>query len=155
MNTLDKILAHNREFVEKKEYTPYKTDKFPDKKMVVISCMDTRLVELLPKAMTRAICDRSGIAPGQKLNVLSRTQRLALVRALKDFRLGVVTKRGFDEAIVTMGGVATKEIDPKTMRSKLVDGLSFAGEIIDADGYTGGFNLQIAWSTAHAAAKGI
>lgn len=115
----------------------------------------TLVPKLLPKAMTRALCDRSGIAPGLKLNVMTRAGRAALVRALKDFRLGEVTKRGFDEAIVTAGGVATTEIDPKTMRSKLVPGLSFAGEIIDADAYTGGFNLQIAWATGRAAAYGV
>ncbi len=111
--------------------------------------------KLLPKAMTRAICDRSGIAPGQKVNVLTRAQRGALIRTLKAFSLGQVEKCGFDEAIVTAGGVVTTEIDPKTMRSRLVRGLSFAGEIIDADAYTGGFNLQIAWATGRAAANGI
>lgn len=111
--------------------------------------------KLLPKAMTRAVCDRSGIAPGQKVNVLTRVQRTALVRTLKAFSLGEVAKCGFDEAIVTAGGVSTAEIDPKTMRSKLVSGLSFAGEVIDVDAYTGGFNLQIAWATGRAAAHGI
>lgn len=111
--------------------------------------------KLLPKALTRAVCDRSGIAPGQKINVMTRAQRAALVRTLKNFSLGEVKKCGFDEAIVTSGGVATTEVDPKTMRSKLVSGLSFAGEILDVDAYTGGFNLQIAWATGYAAAKGI
>ncbi len=111
--------------------------------------------KLLPKSMTRAICDRSGIAPGQKVNVMTRAQRMSLVHALKAFSLGEVEKCGFDEAIVTAGGVATAEIDPKTMRSKLVPGLSFAGEVIDVDAYTGGFNLQIAWATGRAAANGI
>lgn len=111
--------------------------------------------KLLPKSMTRAICDRSGIGPGQKLNVMTRAQRLQLVQALKAFSLGEVSKCGFDEAIVTAGGVLTSEIDPKTMRSKLISGLSFAGEVMDVDAYTGGFNLQIAWATARAAANGI
>lgn len=111
--------------------------------------------KLLPKAMTRAVCERSGISPGVKLNVLTRTQRLSFVRVLKAFDLGEVTKCGFDEAIVTAGGVVTSEVDPKTMRSKLVPGLSFAGEVLDVDAYTGGFNLQIAWATARAAAYGI
>ena len=109
--------------------------------------------KLLPKAMTRAVCDRSGIAPGQKVNVLTRVQRTALVRTLKAFSLGEVAKCGFDEAIVTAGGVSTAEIDPKTMRSKLVSGLSFAGEVIDVDAYTGGFNLQIAWATGRGGAR--
>ena len=74
---------------------------------------------------------------------------------LKRFDIGTVTKRGYDEAVVTAGGVDTSEIDPRNMRSRLVPGLSFAGEIIDADAYTGGFNLQIAWATGRAAANGI
>lgn len=110
---------------------------------------------LLPKSMTRAVCEQSGIAPGVKLHDMTRIQRTALVRTLKAFCLGKVTKCGFDEAVVTAGGVATSEIDPKTMRSKLVPGLSFAGEIIDADAFTGGFNLQIAWATGRAAGNGI
>ncbi len=113
------------------------------------------LPKLLPKAMTRVICDCSGISPGLKLNVMTRQQRMSLIRTLKAFQIGKVTKSGFDEAVVTAGGVATAEVDPRTMRSKLVPGLSFAGEILDVDAYTGGFNLQIAWATGRAAAYGI
>ena len=80
---------------------------------------------------------------------------MSLIRTLKAFQIGKVTKSGFDEAVVTAGGVATAEVDPRTMRSKLVPGLSFAGEILDVDAYTGGFNLQIAWATGRAAAYGI
>ena len=115
----------------------------------------TLVPKLLPKSMTRALCDRSSIAPGQKLNVLTRAQRAALVHALKHFSIGKVTKCGFEEAVVTAGGVSTAEVDPKTMASRLVPGLSFAGEILDVDAYTGGFNLQIAWATGRAAANGI
>lgn len=111
--------------------------------------------KLLPKSMTRGICMQSGIEPGQKVNLITRAQRLELVRALKHFSIGEVTKRGFDEAVVTAGGVSTAEVNPKTMESKLVKGLYFAGEIIDADAFTGGFNLQIAWATGRAAANGL
>ena len=78
-----------------------------------------------------------------------------LVKLLKDFRLNVIDFRPVDEAIVTSGGVSVKEIDPKTMESKIVSGLFFAGEVIDVDGYTGGFNLQIAFSTGYTAGMNI
>jgi len=110
--------------------------------------------KLLPKSMTGALCDASGVGPGVKLNVLTKENRRALVRTLKHFPLGEVTKRGFDEAVVCGGGVSIKQINPKTMESKLVEGLYFAGEVIDVDAYTGGFNLQIAWSTGRVAADG-
>lgn len=110
--------------------------------------------KLLPKAMTAAICTASGIGPGEKLNMLTKEKRHMLVRSLKAFPLGTVSKRGFEEAVVTAGGVSTKQVNPKTMESKLIGGLYFAGEILDADAYTGGFNLQIAWSTGRAAADG-
>jgi predicted Rossmann fold flavoprotein len=111
--------------------------------------------KFLPKSMTRAICEKSGLAPGLKLNIMTRENRAAFAATLKRFELGTVTKRGFDEAIVTAGGVDTREIDPRSMRSKLVAGLSFAGEIIDVDGYTGGYNLQIAWATGRAAGRAV
>ena len=85
---------------------------------------------------------------------MKKEQRDALIKALKDFPLVITGLRGYDEAVVTRGGVDVKEIDPKTMASKKVRGLYFAGEVLDLDGATGGFNLQIAWSTGHAAGKG-
>ena len=109
--------------------------------------------KLLPKSMTAALCDACGIGPGVKLNVLTREMRHALGKTLKRFPIGEVKKRGFEEAVVTAGGVSTRQVSPKTMESKLVQGLYFAGEILDVDGYTGGFNLQIAWSSARAAAE--
>lgn len=110
--------------------------------------------KILPKSMTGAICDATGIAAGEKLNTLTKEKRHMLVRIVKAFHVGQVSKRGFDEAVVTAGGVSIKQVDPKTMKSKLIDGLYFAGEILDVDAYTGGFNLQIAWSTGRAAAEG-
>ncbi|MBQ3879656.1 MAG: NAD(P)/FAD-dependent oxidoreductase, partial [Oscillospiraceae bacterium] len=109
--------------------------------------------KLLPKSMTAALCDACGIGPGVKLNVLTREMRHALGKTLKRFPIGEVKKSGFEEAVVTAGGVSTRQVSPKTMESKLVQGLYFAGEILDVDGYTGGFNLQIAWSSARAAAE--
>jgi len=84
-------------------------------------------------------------------NSLTRQKRRALVELLKGFPVEITGKRPVAEAIITSGGVKVSEIDPKTMESKLVPGLYFAGEIIDCDAYTGGFNLQIAWATAYAA----
>ncbi len=109
------------------------------------------LFGLLPRSMAPVIVRRSGIAPETKVNQISREQRLALVSLIKSYTLTVKRFRPIEEAIVTSGGVSVKEIEPKTMQSKLVDGLYFAGEVIDVDAHTGGFNLQIALSTGYAA----
>lgn len=106
------------------------------------------LSKLLPNKLIPVIVSLSGIEPSLKVNQITREQRLALVRLVKNFYLTVSDFRPIDEAIVTCGGVNVKEIDPKTMRSKIIDNLYFAGEVIDVDAYTGGFNLQIAFSTA-------
>ena len=95
----------------------------------------------------------SGIPGSQKVNTITRTQRETLCGLLKAFPLTVTTTGSWDEAVVTAGGISVKEIDPKTMASKLVPGLYFAGEIMDVDAYTGGFNLQIAWSTGYCAGQ--
>ena len=97
----------------------------------------------------------TSIAADMQANSLKKEQRRALVDLLKNFTLTVTTKRPVAEAIITSGGVKVSEIDPKTMQSKLVNGLFFAGEIIDCDAYTGGFNLQIAWATAYAAGMNV
>jgi len=109
------------------------------------------LGDLLSRLMIPVIIDRSGISPGTKVHSITREQRLYLVRQIKGFRLDIDGPRPVEEAIITSGGIELREIEPKTMESKLVKGLFFAGEIIDADAYTGGFNLQIAWSTGFAA----
>ena len=89
------------------------------------------------------------------MNSVTRRQRAALVELLKNFTIDVSGPRPVAEAIVTAGGVSTREVDPRTMGSKLVPGLYFAGEVLDLDAYTGGFNLQIAWSTAYVAANSL
>lgn len=111
------------------------------------------LGDLLPKKMIPVAVELSGIDSSLKVNSVTSAQRIGLVRLLKNFTLTVKGKRPIEEAVVTSGGVAVNEIDPKTMESKLVSGLYFAGEVIDADAYTGGFNLQIAFSTGRAAGK--
>ena len=110
------------------------------------------LDKLLPKKMIPVIIERSGIDPDKKVNTVTKEERKRLIECLKDLKISVSDFRPIEEAIVTSGGISVKEIDPKTMKSKLIDGLYFAGEIIDVDAYTGGFNLQIAFSTAYAAA---
>ena len=115
--------------------------------------MENALTDLLPRSMIPVVLRRLEIDPSMQANSLTRQKRRALVELLKAFSVTITGKRPVAEAIITSGGVKTGEIDPKTMESKKVPGLYFAGEIIDCDAYTGGFNLQIAWATAHAAAR--
>lgn len=109
------------------------------------------LDELLPQKLIPVMVEKSGIEPDKKVNEITKEKRRNLVKLLKDFELEIKGFRPIDEAIITSGGISTKEIDPKTMESKIVKGLYFAGEIIDVDSYTGGFNLQIAYSTGYVA----
>ena len=117
--------------------------------------MENALTDLLPRSMIPVVLHRLEIPLDLQANSLTKQQRRALVELLKGFSLEVIGKRPVAEAIITSGGIKVSEIDPKTMESKLVKNLFFAGEIIDCDAYTGGFNLQIAWATAYAAASGI
>ena len=113
--------------------------------------MENALTDLLPRSMIPVVLRRLEIDPEMQANSLTRQKRRALVELLKAFSVEITGKRPVAEAIITSGGIKVSEIDPKTMASKLVSGLYFAGEIIDCDAYTGGFNLQIAWATAYAA----
>ena len=109
------------------------------------------LDKLLPKKIIDTIINLSNINPTKKVNEITKEERRRLVELLKHFEVTINGFRPIDEAIVTAGGVSIKEINPKTMESKIVNGLYFAGEIIDVDSYTGGFNLQIAYSTGFVA----
>ena len=109
------------------------------------------LDDLLPQKLISVVVERSGIPPHQKVHEITREQRRELLRVLKHFSVPIAGLRPVTDAIVTSGGVKVGEIDPKTMESKIVKGLYFAGELIDVDAYTGGFNLQIAWATGRAA----
>lgn len=109
------------------------------------------LGDLLPKKLIPVVIRLSGIPAELKCHQISRAMRLNLVSLLKSFEVNITGARPIDEAIITAGGVKTTEISPKTMESKLVRGLYFAGEVIDVDAYTGGFNLQIAFATGHLA----
>ena len=110
---------------------------------------------LLPKSIIPVIIEKSGINPRGKVNQVSREQRMDLCRAIKEFTLNITGFRPIEEAIITSGGISVKEINPSTMESKLIKGLFFAGEIIDVDAFTGGFNLQIAFSTASLAGENV
>ena len=101
------------------------------------------------------VLKRLDIDPQMQANSLKKQQRQAMIALLKNFTVDITQKRPVSEAIITSGGVKVSEINPKTMESKLVEGLYFAGEIIDCDAYTGGFNLQIAWATAYAAGMSV
>ena len=114
--------------------------------------MENALTDLLPRSMIPVVLRRLEIDANMQANSLTKQKRRAMVELLKGFSLEITGKRPVSEAIITSGGVKVSEIDPKTMESKKVPGLYFAGEIIDCDAYTGGFNLQIAWATAYAAA---
>lgn len=113
------------------------------------------LGKLLPSKLIDPLVGLSGIDPRKKVNTVTKEERQKLVSLLKNLSIPLKAPRPIDEAIVTSGGISTKEINPATMQSKLVDRLYFAGEIIDVDAYTGGFNIQIALSTANLAAKHI
>ena len=113
------------------------------------------LDKLLPKKMIDVVIDKSKINPDKHVNEITREERLNLVKLLKNFEVRIDGFRPVDEAIVTAGGINVKEINPKTMESKIISGLYFAGEIIDVDAYTGGFNLQIAYSTGFTAGQNL
>ena len=115
--------------------------------------MENALTDLLPRSMIPVVLRRLDIDPNLQANSLKKQRRRALVELLKNFSIQICGKRPVAEAIITSGGIKVSEIDPKTMESKIIPGLYFAGEIIDCDAYTGGFNLQIAWATAYAAGR--
>ncbi|MGN1166717.1 MAG: NAD(P)/FAD-dependent oxidoreductase [Lachnospiraceae bacterium] len=111
--------------------------------------------KLFPAKLVPVMIELSGIDSEKKVNVISREERNEFVHLIKHFTMTLTGLRDYNEAIITKGGVKTKEIDPGTMESKLVKGLYFVGEVLDLDALTGGFNLQIAWSTAYAAGVAV
>ena len=113
------------------------------------------LDKLLPQKMIPLIIELSKIDENKRVNEITKEERRNLVRLLKNFTITIKDFRPVEEAIITCGGINTKEIDPKTMESKIIKGLYFAGEIIDVDAYTGGFNLQIAYSTGYTAGMNV
>ncbi len=115
-------------------------------------CFRNSLDALLPKKIIPIIILKSGIDEDKKVNEITKEERHNLVNVIKNFELTLNGYRSYNEAIITKGGVSVKEINPQTMESKLVNNLYFIGEVLDLDALTGGFNLQIAWSTAYMAA---
>ena len=111
------------------------------------------LGKLLPKSLIPVVISMSGISPDKKVNAISSDERRRLLKCFKEFTMTIIAFRGFEEAIITGGGISVKEINPQNMELKKVKNLRVAGEIIDVDALTGGFNLQIAWSTGYMAAE--
>ena len=122
-----------------------------DLEMYQNRAMENALTDLLPRSMIPVVLDKLGIPGDLQANSLTRQARRELVQLLKAFPVEITGRRPVAEAIITSGGVKVSEVDPKTMESKKVSGLYIAGELLDCDAYTGGFNLQIAWATAYAA----
>ena len=113
------------------------------------------LSDLYPSRLIPVMIKRSGIDPEKRVNEITGAERSRLVHLTKSFRVTLTGLRGYQEAIITQGGVSVKEINPSTMESKKTPGLYFAGEVLDLDGVTGGFNLQIAWSTGMLAGQSV
>lgn len=111
--------------------------------------------KIFPAKLLPVMIKLSGIDADKKVNIITKEERLRFVRLIKRLPVTLTGIRGYREAIVTKGGVSTTEVDPGTMESKLVKGLYFAGEVLDLDALTGGFNLQIAWSTGYMAGKAM
>ena len=124
-------------------------EKYKNKQLLNAMC------ELVPQKMIAAVLSAAGISEKKNVNVLTKEERFRLLNALKEFPVKPVGLRGFEEAIITSGGVELSEINPKTMEAKKVSGLRFCGEVLDADAFTGGYNLQIAFSTGYAAGRSI
>ena len=110
---------------------------------------------LFPSKLIPVMVELSGILPEKQVNAISKEERRSLVHLIKNFAMTLTGIRGYNEAIITRGGVSVREIDPGTMESKKVKNLYFAGEVLDLDAVTGGYNLQIAWSTGYMAAQEI
>ncbi|MBP3544170.1 MAG: NAD(P)/FAD-dependent oxidoreductase [Lachnospiraceae bacterium] len=110
---------------------------------------------LLPSKMVPVMLAYMQLDSEKKINEISKEERMHMIECLKAFKLTITGFRDYNEAIITRGGISVKEVNPSTMESKLVKGLYFAGEVLDLDAHTGGYNLQIAWSTAHLAAESI
>ena len=113
------------------------------------------LVKLLPASLQPVMLERWGMDPHRKVNQITREEKRALAELIKGFEIPLKERGDLEHAVITSGGVDVKEVNPKTMESKLCPGLYFAGEVLDLDGYTGGYNLQIAWCTAQAAARAL
>lgn len=147
----------NRQVVLKIDFKPALSDEKLDARIIrdfekfKNKQFKNSLEELLPQKLIPVVVEKSGISQEKEVNQITKEERRNLRNLLKNFEVTIKNFRPIEEAIITSGGISTKEINPKTMESKLIKGLYFAGEIIDVDSYTGGFNLQIAYSTGYTA----
>ncbi|MFC1567171.1 NAD(P)/FAD-dependent oxidoreductase [bacterium] len=143
------------------DFKPALTDDMLDKRIQrdfkenINRVFKNSLSKLLPKKLIPVIIEQSHIDPDKKVNSITKDERMRLVELVKHFKVNVTGTIGYEKAVVTSGGIKLSEIDPKTMKSKLIDNLYFTGEVLDIDGPTGGYNLQIAWTTGHAAGAGV
>ena len=142
---LDFKPALSREQLEARILRDFEADKNKD----ISNCLKS----LLPSSAVEPMLERCGILPDKKVNSITRAERASLLTNIKNFDMLYLSLRGFEEAVVTSGGVSLKEVNPKTMESKIVKGLYFCGEVLDCDAFTGGFNLQIAFSTGYVAGR--
>lgn len=155
---VDKLLK-NKKIILKLDFKPALSDSKLDERIQrdfkenINKEFKNSLDKLLPRKLIDVIIEESKIRPDKKVNEITKIERENLVKLLKNFEIEIKSTRPIDEAIITSGGISIKEINPKTMESKIIKGLFFAGEIIDVDSYTGGFNLQIAYSTGFVAGQ--
>lgn len=156
-----RFIKENKKFNIKLDLKPALSENELDKriqkdfKKFINKDFKNSLDELLPKKLIPLIITLSKIPENKKVNEITKEERKALVNLLKGFNMEVKGLRPITEAIVTAGGVDTKEIDPSTMKSKIIKNLSFAGEVIDVDAFTGGYNVQIALATGFVAGTNL
>jgi predicted Rossmann fold flavoprotein len=145
--TLDLKPALDEQTLDKRLLRDF--EKYKNKQVLNALC------ELLPQKLIPFVLSVAGISQTKMVNGITKEERARLLKALKQLPLKVRGLRGFEEAIITSGGIDLSEINPKTMESKKVPGLRFCGEVLDVDAFTGGFNMQIAFATGYAAGKSI
>lgn len=155
----DKLKEH--QFIAKIDLKPALSNEALDKRILkdfeenINRNFNNSLDKLLPKKLIPVIVELSGINQYKKVHEITKEERENLVKLIKELKMSISGARGYNEAIITKGGVSVKDISPKTMESKIVPGIYFAGEVLDIDALTGGYNLQVAWSTGYLAGSSI
>lgn len=155
----DKLKEH--QFIAKIDLKPALSNEALDKRILkdfeenINRNFNNSLDKLLPKNLIPVIVELSGINQYKKVHEITKEERENLVKLIKELKMSISGARGFNEAIITKGGVSVKDINPKNMESKIVPGIYFAGEVLDIDALTGGYNLQVAWSTGYLAGSSI
>lgn len=155
----DKLKEH--QFIAKIDLKPALSNEALDKRILkdfeenINRNFNNSLDKLLPKKLIPVIVELSGINQYKKVHEITKEERENLVKLIKELKMSISGARGYNEAIITKGGVSVKDINPKNMESKIVPGIYFAGEVLDIDALTGGYNLQVAWSTGYLAGSSI